>query len=412
MSKPFQDTNAPPERLVKISSSILLCLLILPSLVMLGLRQSSMAAGLSLSFAFIGLSAFLHWLWRPAKFRVSAGLTWATWFALISLGVLIHGIAALLLYPGFDTARFVGSYALLLLMLLASSIFVVEGQRLDASVMHRLVDIALWALALNAIAGILGIKLFSYSTFKPVGLFSEPSHFALVLGPFLAFKCAARTRFHRWLLVAFFCWGLAIENLTTLLVVVLCYLITIRLKFTHLLIIAFLATGASLLNFEYFASRLLISPESENLSVLVLLQGFENAQILLEETKYMGAGFQQFGVFGNTGEITDRMSEFGEGALNLLDGGTTASKLMGEFGALGIALTLAYLVLFISVARRLRRGCEVGSQDFGLFMHCCMYTFFIELFARGVGYFSPTAFLALSASLYMLTQPNRDKAIS
>ena len=56
---------------------------------------------------------------------------------------------------------------------------------------------------------------------------------------------------------------------------------------------------------DYFVGRAVLSADSDNTSVLVLLQGWETARMSIERTHGWGAGFQQFGVTNFGGEIAD-----------------------------------------------------------------------------------------------------------
>ena len=372
----------------------------LPSLVMVGLSQSSMAAGLMLYF--VGLCLY---------FAADEVLTGASkihrrflWRSILLAGtllisVLMHAGPRLISASSFNASRFFGSYLVLALMLLAAAGFAHRVARLPEHTVSKWVTQALYFLVLNALLGLTGIQLFAKATIKPVGIFSEPSHLALILAPLLTYACATEARHHRLLLIFFFGWGLAIENLTTLVAVTLCFLVTLRLNWSILAVLVAVAVGVALVDVEYFVSRLIISSDSDNLSVLVLLQGWENALLMLRDTGGWGAGFQQFGFLNVAGDFSDRLALLGEDSLNLLDGGSTASKLVGEFGLFGVAALAIYVPLFLHTFFKLRRVRKVGGASGELLLIACLFTFAIELFARGVGYFSPTCFLALSAMI-------------
>lgn len=373
--------------------------LFLPSLFLVGLRQSSMAAGL---IAYLGC-LFLYFLGKNARhpWRVEAKLLWRLSLAIgVFLGgIFFHGIIRYYLTPSFNLEKFSSGFAVFVCMLLCATGFSLKISELPTKVMSGWVERALWFMAFNALMGLAGIQIFPQTTHKPVGLFSEPSHFALVLAPLLAYACVVKIRFCRWMLGLFFAWGLAIQNLTTLLVVVLCVVLMAKLNWRIIFVPFIIALGLVFIDVDYFLSRLIISSDSDNQSVLVLLQGWESALMMIDRTSGWGGGFQQFGFMDAVGDIGDKIALSGEDGLNRFDGGSTASKIVGEFGFFGVLFLFLYVIQFfrlIPLLRNVELSFESGG---GVFLKVCFLTFFIELFVRGVGYFSPTCFLVLAAMM-------------
>ena len=154
-------------------------------------------------------------------------------------------------------------------------------------------------------------------------------------------------------------------------------------------------------NQEYFLSRLILTPQSENLSVLVWLQGWHEALINFDESGWNGIGFQQFGLNGPKSEVSHKISyklshEFGQSVqfMNVLDGGHLGAKLLGEFGAFGVWVVLASLFLILISIREL--GSLLFKHQFtssAVFAHCCVASFCISIFVRGTGYFSSDVLL-------------------
>ena len=373
--------------------------LFLPSLFLVGLRQSSMAAGL---IAYLGC-LLLYFLGKNARhpWRFEAKLLWRLSIAIgIFLGgIFFHGMIRYYLNPSFNLEKFSSGFAVFVCMLLCATGFSLKIGELPTKVMSRWVERALWFMAFNALMGLTGIQIFPQTTYKPVGLFSEPSHFALVLAPLLAYACVVNIRFYRWMLGLFFAWGLAIQNLTTLLVVVLCVVLVVKLNWRIIFLPFIIALGFVFIDVDYFLSRLIISGDSDNQSVLVLLQGWETALMMIDQTSGWGGGFQQFGFMDAVGDIGDKIALSGEDGLNRFDGGSTASKIVGEFGFFGVLFLLLYVIQFFRLIPSLRNVELSFESGGGVFLKVCFLTFFIELFARGVGYFSPTCFLALAAMM-------------
>lgn len=379
--------------------------LFLPSFVMTAFGQNSMAVGLTLYMValclyFAGHSSFLFL--QVHRAAVTGGLTL---IICISLFVLAHAAIPFLNSSLFDVERFFASYLVLFIMTLAAWVFAYNVTRLGTVTVSRLVEQALWFLLINALMGLTELRLFPQMSSKPVGLFSEPSHLALVLAPLLVYTCAIESRWHRMFIVFFFVWSLLIQNLTTLSVVILSFLILFRFNLPRVLLLVLLVGGLVVADLDYFTSRVLITSESENLSVLVLLQGWEIARAMLDETHNWGAGFQQFGLSNISGDISSKIALLSEDSLNLFDGGSTASKLVGEFGIFGIVGLLIYSLFFLWAFRQLRQVHAHPKEGGQLFLISCLFAFVIELFIRGVGYFSPTCFLALSAVMGFTNAP-------
>lgn len=371
--------------------------LFLPSFVLTAFSQSSMAVGLTLYMVALCLCFAAHLSFPFLQVHRAAAMGGLTLFICIPLSVLAHALIPFLNSSLFDVKRFAVSYLLLFLMIAAAWVFAYKVTRLNTVALSRLVLQALLFLVVNALMGFTELRLFALMSSKPVGLFSEPSHLALVLAPLLVYACAVKLRFHNLFLLFFLAWGLLIQNLTTLSVVLLCFSILFRFTPIKILLLVFLAGGLVVADIDYFNSRLIIKDESENLSVLVFLQGWEIARVMLDGTHNWGAGFQQFGFLNISTEISDKIFLLNDGDLNLLDGGTTASKLVGEFGIFAIAGLLAYVVVFFWAFRQLRKAHVYQVPGCRLFFISCLFAIAIELFVRGVGYFSPTFFLFLSA---------------
>jgi len=166
--------------------------------------------------------------------------------------------------------------------------------------------------------------------------------------------------------------------------------------------------GVALLDLSYYADRLSLSGDSDNLTTLVYLQGWENALLNFGETDGLGVGFQQFGLAGSTGDISEKIYALMGGTyINLMDGGSTATKLIAEFGVFGIAMLLVFLrfALRAMIYTRSMQMIPSGQRDIHwMFFSACTVSYSLELVLRGVGYFSTGGFLAMTAimALYRL----------
>ncbi|MBT9174199.1 MAG: hypothetical protein DDT21_02610 [Syntrophomonadaceae bacterium] len=157
-------------------------------------------------------------------------------------------------------------------------------------------------------------------------------------------------------------------------------------------------------NFDYYMGRLAISTDSQNLSTMVYLSGLERAYLNFKDTLGLGVGFQQFGITGSRGDIMESIRKLYGTDLNLLDGGAVAAKFIGEFGLLGVAMILAYLVYFAKSARWLHEVSmsEAAPRDCKrVFFLSCFVMYCIDFFIRGTGYFSPSGFLFVASLVWM-----------
>jgi hypothetical protein len=260
-------------------------------------------------------------------------------------------------------------------------------------------------LIINGAISIIGIDLPGFYSQKPMLLFYEPSHFALICAPFLMTYCALAGNRRYIFIVAALAWAIYVQSLLMVIISIVCLVISARTKWWHFLGLIPLAILFHFIDTDYFSERLLISSDSENLSVMVFLQGWENARIAFVESWGLGVGFQQFGISGNFGAITDTIEKMAGFQMNLLDGGTTASKVIGEFGIFGMVLLFLYLA-FVVKSLAIYRLSLIRVFDFQLvFCSSCVISYGFELFLRGVGYFSAGFFLFVFAVPAILGSP-------
>jgi hypothetical protein len=157
---------------------------------------------------------------------------------------------------------------------------------------------------------------------------------------------------------------------------------------------------------EYYLSRLTFSQQGGNLSVMSYLQGWERAIANTMETNGFGVGFQQFGIVGGRGEIQEEFVRLGVEGLNLFDGGTVASKLIGEFGVLGLGIVVVFVALWWRVGKRMRlEEGRVGIESQRVLAWSVVFSFGIDMFARGTGYFSSSGFLFAASACWLIASP-------
>jgi len=325
---------------------------------------------------------------------------------LIALGVLtFQSLVSYAMAEQFQLVRFGGSMGFLLSILVgAYCISAFIGGASETVIRRTLYGFA-GVLVLIAVAYALGWTLVTDTRFhEPIFIFAEPSHFALVFAPFLLWVVVmCRGVICRSIALALaLVLLLLLKNLTFFVLVGLVSLIVLRAWPLFLMVCCLFLVIVG--NLDYFMPRMQLTATSSNLSVLVWLQGWEEALIGLRETMGVGLGFQQLGVNGAKSSISHSIAEllrtgYGteNGTLNLLDGGTLGAKLVGELGVLGIAVVGACSSLVYSGIRNLR---EIAARPAGssatAFFYCCVVSFSLDLFIRGTGYFSPSVLLFLT----------------
>ena len=154
-------------------------------------------------------------------------------------------------------------------------------------------------------------------------------------------------------------------------------------------------------SWDYFLNRIDFA-ETKNLSALVFLSGWERAFLNLKDTFFYGVGFQQFGIVGELGSYQKILGSLGFEKLNLYDGRSTGSKLIGELGILGIALISIYLIYFIKIFLTLKKIINKNTSLQFVFFASIFLMSSVEFFIRGVGYFSPTMFLFFASIMFFM----------
>lgn len=365
----------------------LLSILFLPAFVKMTLSQTSFAAGLFLSLCFLLV------LLPKVRHRTYSIKTIIIVMAIL-VTVFMHAILVFVLFPGFDIFRFISSLLFMMFCIFVALHFSYFIQNQPSNNIDKVVQYLIWFFVLNALIGLLKFNLYpAWDLEKPVGLFSEPSHFVLSLTPVLIYACAARFSGYLVYLIFFLIWGFVIESLVAIVLVMLCFFMILSFKkmllvFSSLALFVYFAVDVN-----YFVQRILLSPESNNLSVIVFLMGWDMAHEIMMATSLWGSGFQQFGVFEVDSQFVTTIAELGLEGQNQFDGGSTAPKIIGEFGMLGLFIIMLYIYLFLKFFLEIKQQ-RTGEKNKLLFQ-VFVIAFALELFVRGVGYFSPGAFLLL-----------------
>ena len=379
--------------------TILFLFLILPSLLRFLLPVSSMSAGVA-----VGATSVIFLKLRTLKFSWEYFLSNSILLLLIGIAASTHFAFAAMLSP-VNGSRFVFSLLLALLLIVAAIVVspVVFG---SMHVNGRPERAIFFILILSALFGIVGIQPSGVDVYtKPVFPFTEPSHFALVFTPILLWMSVTARGVFPYVYIIF---GLIIAVLLQNVTMVVGVILTaaVCLPVFRFLLVSFVMAGAAVAlnsDLSYFSDRISFASESSNLSALVYLQGWQLIEESLSNSMGWGLGFQQLGENETSVQAALMINAILKTDSNISDGGFMLVKVVSEFGIFGIVAVAIYFHLFVASFRRLRHvalnniDCPAGK----VLALAITVTYVIELLIRGIGYFSGTGFLLISAIVYL-----------
>ena len=379
--------------LVSGASAVLACVLVMPSLLLGAGLATSMAGGTIFS----------------ALFALGVATAQAGKLTNVTRSLTVVPILLLLISAHFAVASMIVDvdYVRGLSSIMAFGILVV-GAGAVADVFEnsnplRLHDRMRWfffAMLALGLWGVIGVMQPYAGSSKPIFPFKEPSHFALLFVPILLFVCATASRYERLVFLVFgFALGLLLESFTLMLGCLVASIIICRPS--QLLLLGGVSVPfLILLDLSYYRARVTISEDAENLSALVYLQGWQLIAESWNTTTGLGRGFQQLGLHNAELPATTAIKSMEGASRNLLDGGHIVSKLIGEFGLLGVAIVFLFLGVAIRGAiliRRVSLGQCLSYEPKKVLAASIIVSYILDLFVRGTGYFAPTALLLLSA---------------
>lgn len=323
-------------------------------------------------------------------------------FVSILLFLLVH----LLIASSFHSTslgRSIGSIILFGIMLLAALAMSETIFSLPDKVTDRVLSILRCIMVAVALLSFLEIQPpLTDNVVKPTFPFTEPSHYALVFLPLILHGCVRGSEWQRymWLIVSFII-AYLLKNLS--LVVGTSMIAIIVLPISRLIPSALLlATLVGSLDIDYFSERLDFSSQSQNISSLVYVQGWELTVSSLSSTSGWGVGFQQLGIAPFRSITADAIYRMTQMEYNLLDGGFISAKIVSEFGIFGVGIILAFLFTWVKAVRTLRKAAlhkqRLGSGQ--IYSLSIIGAFLIDMFVRGAGYFTSSSMLLLSALFY------------
>lgn len=321
--------------------------------------------------------------------------------------IIVHVAIAAILRP-IDYQRTGLSIGLLSIVLLALILFSAWFLNQDDRNVDRALQILRWTMLLIAILSLTEVQPASTKIVgQPIFPFTEPSHFALIMSPLIGYACVSLKGLYRysWLAISLLL-ALALQNLSmvaaTIVIAVLC------LPILQLLLgAATLTIVSGLLDTTYYMARLDFGANTTNQSALVYLQGWELIVDAFRRTIGWGVGFQNLGLGQFNSPSADTLLRIYGTESNLLDGGFVAAKLLSELGVFGLVLSALYIVIALRMILKLRKVASRKLQfsSINRFAHVVFVMYSIDLFVRGIGYFSASSALFFVSVLLLVRSP-------
>ncbi len=319
------------------------------------------------------------------------------YFVYIFFGIIFLYLISMIIYNNSNSLRFFASLILLFGTYIGSVYSYFYLDKIPDKLFHKVLVFVFIVFLLISLFSLYR-KYFLFSTEKEIFLFLEPSHYAIFVLPFIAYFSNKSKFINSIILTLYFLvYSVLIQNVTLFIGVL--FVIFLKLKFYILFLLLILIPvlfysqdfSQYLIDRFYFLTDSSGTKDISNLSLLVFLSSYERLFLNLKDSFLFGVGFQQLGFNGINGFYLNRISFIMNGTyLNLYDGGTLLAKLISEFGLFGILFVFLYLIHFFFLIFTDRFSIFI-SPKFDLFKFYFLLLI-IQLFVRGIGYFSPYLF--------------------
>ena len=340
------------------------------------------------------------------------------YFIIITIIFLINLIILISrsFYYEVDYLRYFLSLILFLTTLITISVFIQEFDNISNKDFDIVIKITLLIFLISIIFGYFNINIFNDDGYKSIGLFKEPSHFAIYISPFLmTWFINKKNIYIKWVFyILLILFSFHIESLTLIIVLFLSLplLMSFRgLVFCLIIIISLIIILPLIINIpaidvSYYFHRIPI-PGSENSTNYYYFQSIEELFLALKESYLMGLGFQQLGISEPGGEYA-RILLNSDGFYTVrYEAAAFFYKLSSEFGLIGLLLSLVYLYYLVYACINLFIiNIDYIYNNKYSFVNICIYSSFIYFFIRGSGYFNLIIILTIF-SMIKLNSINR-----
>lgn len=312
--------------------------------------------------------------------------------------LIIHSVIACQITKSLDIERVLGSILILIIMLAAIYYFTLFLHISSEKIFNNTLIVILCTLLVISFSGVI-LAYVPFTQYKalnsPIFPFVEPSHYSLIIAPFYLWVTIKqkKTIYKLLLIMGGLILLIYVSNLTLVVVILLnCFLVFDFKKIIFIIFISIIFASTLTFDATYYTKR--VDIEDNNLSTLVWLQGWEEAYLDIQKTSGFGIGFQQFGVAEPEGDSASAIFSLIEEHLNRYDGGTFASKLIGELGVFGVILLIIMLnETYKSIIFLKKLDLKIEKHNHLIFYHCCICYFIVELFVRSMSYIAPGFFM-------------------
>jgi len=369
------------------------------------LRNNFIEFSLSLVVILFSFLFLLVYIVKPIKIKLRKKNLFI--IILILLYIFLISTLSYVLNINFEYKRFLASYILFIYLIFTAFLISVYLKKIDSLHFYKVINSIFYLCVIDGIYTT--IKYIFFNGSKQTIFFSEPSHFAIFFLPFFLFKLMNSQKQNfiasMLIIISVFLIAFFLQSLTLLIGSIIIMLILSKLR-SIIFLFGIIVIILQLTNLEYFFSRITMSDNITNLSTLVFLSGWERAFLNMRETFGIGLGFNQLGYIGEEGVYAKTIYNIIGTQLNFNDGGTTAAKILSELGILGLAGLIAYLYFNLKIIFVIRKkNMLLNHKD--MFFISVFLMYFMELFIRGVGYFSVTTFLFMISIFYIITYSNK-----
>jgi len=294
------------------------------------------------------------------------------------------------------------------------------GRRAGESDWLNLQSAAVWTLLAAFSAFILEMALPSLFPLQAMyrnegkfsGLYHEPSHVAFSLFPCVAILLVAESKKTRRSGILALLGLLVFSRSSTLLVFIavwVLYRLLIRRRLGHAVLtalgIATLIVLGSAINYDALVAPIVsrivgvaASTETDNISSLVYVQGWQDASANFTRTHGLGLGFNMMGCHPLPDVLARRaLAIAGLEELNATDGSFLFGKMVSEAGFGGILFYIAITVWWIRLEKRIPLYAEDADRLAATAQAALIFCFLASSFIRSGSYFNGGFLICLAA---------------
>ena len=380
---------------LKSDTIILLLISIIPSFIYVIFKLPSLTGGFLIALA-------LSFVTILCVNRGSINLTNLIVIISILLSIILLGVIS----PYGGAWRFVGSYVILSLLLLSAAYTSNYLKKVsDHELKNSLLKVSRVLLLMGGSSFFLKINILGYESFsKSIFTFYEPSHFATVFGVILIPYLLMVEKYEKNLVITLsVLLALYLPSMTLLIYLLVFFLINTKNLlnyFLFALVFFFIFYLIQVFNpelYAYFLSRVVLSGNSSNLSALVYIQGWDEAYKVIQDGHFFGLGFQMSG--SNLPSETAEKIYGIAGIYKNRDGPFIASKLIVDFGMIGIGIVCAYLFFLSKLYINFKKSISTKYK----FAYGVLFGFSIEMFVRSNAYFTFGTFVIFT-SIFLIVE--------